>query len=78
MISKMTAFNEQFNELVKVILSETQKDQTDDDENIQLMDQPAKSQDSRYTTTRSKSRNFLPNIAYVGINKEDYYNDNFI
>ena len=32
----------------------------------------------KYTTTRIKSRNFLLNIAYVGINKEDYYNRNFI
>ena len=30
------------------------------------------------TTTRIKSRNFLSNIAYVGINKEDYYNKIFI
>ena len=29
-------------------------------------------------TTRIKSRNFLSNIAYVGINKEDYYKKNFI
>ena len=32
----------------------------------------------KYTTTRIKSKNFLSNIAYVGINKEDYYNRNFI
>ena len=25
-----------------------------------------------------KLRNFLSNIAYVGINKEDYYNRNFV
>ena len=25
-----------------------------------------------------KSRNFSPNIAYIGISKEDYYNKNFI
>ena len=51
------------------------------------MDESAKSQDffqdnnapgKRYTTTRIKSRNFLSNIAYVGINKEDYYNENFV
>ena len=30
-----------------------------------------------YTTTRIKSRNFLTNISYVGINKEDFYNQNF-
>ena len=32
----------------------------------------------RYNTTCIKSRNFLSNIAYVGINKEDYYNENFV
>ena len=52
------------------------------------MDESAKSQDfiqdndmtlgKRYTTTRIKSRNFLSNIAYVGINKEDYYHENFV
>ena len=51
------------------------------------MDELAKSQDffqdnnairKKYTTTRIKSRNFLSNIAYVGINKENYYNKNFI
>ena len=51
------------------------------------MDQSAKSQDffqdnnaigKKYRTTQIKSKNFLSNIAYVGINKEDYYNKNFI
>ena len=32
----------------------------------------------KYTTTRIKSRNFLSNIPYVGINREDFYNENFI
>ena len=32
----------------------------------------------KYTTTRLKSRNFLSNIFYVGINKEDFYNENFV
>ena len=55
---------------------------------IQLIDESAKSQDffqdnnvtvgKRYITSRIKSKNFLSNIAYVGINKEDYYNRNFI
>ena len=45
------------------------------------MGESAKSQDffddnatigRRYTITRTKSRNVLTNIAYVGINKEDY------
>ena len=31
-----------------------------------------------YTTTIIKSRNFLSNISYVDINKEDFYNKNFI
>ena len=26
----------------------------------------------KYTTTQIKSRNFLPNIAYVGMKKEDF------
>ena len=47
------------------------------------VDESAKSQDFfqdnnaikiKFTTTRIKSRNFLSNIAYVGIKKEDYYN----
>ena len=32
----------------------------------------------KYTTTRIKSRNFLSNIARIGIKKEDYYNKKFI
>ena len=53
-----------------------------------MIDESAKSQDffqnhkdkkeRRYTTTRIKSRNFLSNIAYVGINREDFYSENFI
>ena len=31
-----------------------------------------------YTKTRTKSRNFLLNISHVGLNKEDFYNENFI
>ena len=34
--------------------------------------------ETKYTTTSIKSRNFLSNIAYVGINREDFYNENFI
>ena len=50
------------------------------------MDESATSQDifqdnnaigKKYTTTRIKSRNFLSNIAYAGINKEGYYNKTF-
>ena len=79
----MTSFNEQFNELVKATLNNS----TNSDQNIQVRDKSVKSQDffqdnimlgKRYTTTCIKSRNFLSNIAYVGINKEDYYNENFV
>ena len=31
-----------------------------------------------YTTTQTKSRNFLSNISYVGVTKQDFYNENFI
>ena len=57
------------------------------EDKVQSIDESAKSQDffqdnkaikTKYTTTRIKSRNFLTNIAYVGINKEDYYNKKFI
>ena len=60
------------------------KNQADDDVNLQVLDKSAKSQDffqdnnppgKRYTNTRIKSRNFLSNIAYVGINKEDFYKE---
>ena len=37
-----------------------------------------KKKKKKYTMTRIKSQNFLSNIAYIGINKEDYYNNNFI
>ena len=32
----------------------------------------------KYSPTRIKSRNFLSNILYTGINKSDFYNENFI
>ena len=77
------------NELVKMTLSERQdvNDQRDSDENMQVVDESAKSQyffqdnnplGKKYTTTRIKSRNFLPNTVYVGINNEGFYNENFI
>ena len=37
-----------------------------------------KKSDRKDTITHIKSRNFLSNIFYVGINKEDFYNENFI
>ena len=85
----MTTFNQQFNELVKVTLSERQhlQDKTDGDENIQVLDESVKSQDffqdnnamgKKCTVTCNKSRNFLSNTTYVGINKEEYYKKNFV
>ena len=85
----MTSFNEKFNKLVKATLLEKQQlnNNTYDDENIQVMDESAKSQDffqdnntlgRRYTMMRIKCRSFLSNIANMGINKEDYYNENFV
>ena len=32
----------------------------------------------KYSPTRIKTRNFLSNISYTGINKNDFYNENFI
>ena len=32
----------------------------------------------KYSPTRIKSRNFLSNISYTGISKNDFYNGNFI
>ena len=72
----------------KKVLTENDKDLN----NVQMevMDESAKSLDffqgnktstnkpsRNYTTTRIKSRNFLSNISYAGINKEDFYNENF-
>ena len=62
---------------------------TENSDSIQqeMIDRSAKSPDffqdnkpseRKYTTTRIKSKNFLSNILYVGINKEDFYNENFI
>ena len=89
MILKIAKFSigDKFYELVKVTLSEKQALTEQTDSNVEMIDESAKSQDSfqdnkpserKYTTTRIKSRNFLSNIAYVGINKEDFYNENFI
>ena len=88
----MTAcnINDQFNELVKVTLSKKQQltERTDKD-NIQqeMIDESVKSPDffqdnklseRKYIATRPKLRNILSNIAYVEINKEEFYNENFI
>ena len=80
----MTTFNagNQFNELVKE--NQVLTEQT---HNKEMIDKSAKSPDfiqnnklpeRKYTTTRTKSRNFLSNIAYVGINKDNFYREHFI
>ena len=89
----MTTFSQNFNSLVKVTLIDEQQqikietENKTNDETIVGMDESAKSQDffqdnnaigKKYTTTCIKSINFLSNIAYIGISKEDYYNKNFI
>ena len=33
---------------------------------------------TKYSPPRIKSRNFLSNISYTGINKNDFYNESFI
>ena len=82
----MTSIGEQFNQLVEAALT-VEKSQPHQDDNMLTVDESAKSQDffheykgvgKKYTTTRIKSRNFLSHIAYVGIIKEDYYNENFV
>ena len=84
----MFSINDQFNELGKVTLSERQALTETAHDNIQqeMTDGSAKSLDflqdikpsERKYTTRIKSRNFLLNISYVEINKEDFYYENFI
>lgn len=93
MILTMISVNDQLNELVKVALAERQVLTTENDNNIQdeIMDESAKSpnffqdhkssveiNERKYTAARIKSLNFLSNISYVGINKEEFYNENFI
>ena len=79
----MTTFNigKQFNESVKVTLSEKQPLTEQTDSNIEMIDKSAKRRDffqnnkpseRKYTKTRIELRNFLWNIAYVGIIKDDF------
>ena len=86
----MTTFSQNFNNLVEATLQDPRMKKEQEiemmEDKVQSIDESAKSQDffqdnkaikTKYTTT-IKSRNFLTNIAYVGINKEDYYNKNLI
>ena len=79
----MTTFNEQLDELVRNSVRET----TDKQPDRRWQEHTGCGRDffqdnnplgKKYTTTRIKSRKFLSNIAYVGINKEDFYNENSI
>ena len=81
------SLNSQFEELVKPARDEKQQTKKSDDA-PKMIDESAKNQEffqsnkdkieRKYTTTRIKSRNFLSNIAYVGINREDFYNQKFL
>ena len=85
---KMFSINNEFSELVNMTLLKQQA-LTENSDRIQqeMIDWSAKSpnffQDNKpserkYTTRRIKSRNFLSNIQYTGINKENFYTENFI
>ena len=63
------------------IKTEKETEMNTESDKVLNVDESAKSQDFfqdnnvvkiKYVTTRIKSRNFLSNIAYVGINKKDY------
>ena len=88
------SLNQEFDKLVKVTLAEKQlitNNSNKENNPPDMKDKSAKSlisfqsnkksqkkSERKYTTTRIKSRSFLSNISYVGINKEDFYNQNFI
>ena len=81
------SLNDQFKELAKVTVEEKKQMEqnndtvtmTDESEKIQVFFQSNKDKKERkYTTKWIKSTNFLSNIAYVGINREDFYNEDFI
>ena len=88
----MTTFSQNYNKLVEQTLQENHLIKTEQEtemnkENDKVLNivESAKSQGFfqdnkgakiKYTTTRIKSRNFLSNIIYMEMNKEDYYNKN--
>ena len=67
---------------------EERKQMEQKDDSVTVIDESARSQyffqnnkckkERKYITTRIKSRNSLSNIAYFRINREDFYNENFI
>ena len=78
------SLNNYFEKFVKVTVEERKQVKQNDDTET-MTDESATSQDffqsnkdkkeENYTTTRIKSRNFLSNIACVGINREHFYNE---
>ena len=64
--------------------TESQPDQTEKSQNSSKSDIVSRHRIKytatriKYSPTRIKSRNFLSNILYTGINKKDFYNENFI
>ena len=88
------SLNQEFEELVKTTLAEkqmiTDNNNTDNTVEIIVMNESPKSTDffqddnsvknagRKYTITGIKSRNFQSNISYIGIKKEDPYNENVI
>ena len=89
----MTTFSQNYNKLVEQTLQENRPIKTEQEtemnkesDKVLNIVESAKSQGFfqdnkgakiKYTTTRIKSRNFLSNIIYMEMNKEDYYNKNF-
>ena len=84
-------FNELVKVTIEEKQALTENSNNKNDIQLEVMDESAKSPnffcdnksssnkpEQKYTTTRIKSRNFLSNISYVWINKENYYNENFI
>ena len=57
--------------------AESQQDKTENNQNSSKSDIVSRHR-IKYTATRIKSINFLSNISYTGINKKDFYNENFI
>lgn len=75
------SLNSQFEELLKVTLKEKEETTTETDESAKIQDFFQRNKfkkERKYVSTKITPRNFLSNIAFVGINKEDFYNENYI
>ena len=64
--------------------AESQQDKTENNQNSSKSDIVSRHRIKytatriKYSPTRIKSRNFLSNISYTGINKKDFYHESFI